>query len=165
MDLLSISLAIVVAALLTALLAILVARRSRGDGAAAIAELQIEISSLRQGKSDLERDLAVEQERAGRIPEFEQALANAECATKEVVAAKAAVEAGLAASQEAVKRLEETVADFRIRLETSQAAHTEALKQRDTIWDEKGQLESKLAETRQSTRRQNGVGQKITGSS
>lgn len=147
MDPLSITLAIVVAALFAALLAIFVTRRNKGEGTAAIAELQNELSLLRQGKSDLERSLAVEQERAGRIPEFEQALANGEIATKEMAAAKAAVEAGLAASQEAVKRLEETVADFKNRLETSEAAHAEAMKQRDTIRDEKGLLESKLAET------------------
>lgn len=102
-------------------------------------QLEMELSVLRETRSHLERRLAVEEEKASRLPALETELAS----LRDV---KAVAERDLATKAETVLQIEVTLQDLRRRLEIADASRTEVNARLDAMKEEKADLERVAAE-------------------
>src|SRR6266478_7585057 len=124
------------AAYIAALLVALVMRRSMTSAAARLRETGVK--PLRAANVELERRLLLEEQKAARVGELEQSLAERVREAGLLSEAKAAAEGQLATAVEALRRVEAAHRETRERLEGAEASLAEARR-------EAGELRSSLA--------------------
>jgi DNA recombination protein RmuC len=127
---------VIAASVLTALLVVLVMRRSMTIAAARLRDTGVE--PLRAANVELERRLLLEEQKAARVAELEPALAERVREVGSLSEAKAAAEGQLATAAEALRRVEAAHRETKERLESSEASLAEARR-------EPGDLRSSLA--------------------
>lgn len=101
-------------------------------------QLEAEATRLREDKADLERRLAVEEQKASRVPEIERAAADRTKLAETLGEGKATAERQLAVSSEALTHVEMALKDVKARL----AIAEDAL---EVLRSEKAGLEEALA--------------------
>lgn len=116
-----------------------------GDGNEGLVNLEADLAAAREAKAEVERRLAVEEERSSRIPTLEHALAERTDQAETLVRAKATVEAQLATSTEGLVRVEATLEDVRTRLAHAEQSRDEIRGQLDKSKDEKSRIDETLA--------------------
>src|SRR5262249_8048590 len=145
---------VIAASVLTALVVALVMRRSMAIAAARVRETGAE--PLRAAYAELERRLLLEEQKAARVAELEQVLAERGRAGGSVGEAKAAAEGQLATAAEALRRVETAHRETRERLEGAEASLAEARREagdlrgnlatiQETLNQERRLAEEKLA--------------------
>lgn len=133
---------VAVAALAAAVVAgvLVVLARRQGGVAADAHDLEAELASLRDAKADVERRLAVEEQKALRVPELLVAVTEKQRLIDEERNGRTVAEQKLAAASEAITHLTEVKETTRQRL-----AEIEETARR--IREEKGKADSENAET------------------
>ena len=108
-------------------------------------QAEADIGSLRMAKFDMERRLAVEEQKAARIPELERALTAAAGRIDASRSEKVAAESETAVAREAVTRLEASLGDAKEHLAAAERARGDMLDQIEALKGERGQMEQSLA--------------------
>ena len=109
---------VIAASVLTVLVVALVMRRSMTIATARLRETGVE--PLREANAELERRLLLEQQKAARVGELEQSLAERVREAGLLSEAKAAAEGQLTTAAEALRRAEAAHRETRERLESSE---------------------------------------------
>jgi DNA recombination protein RmuC len=108
-------------------------------------QAETDISTLRMAKFEIERRLAVEEQKAARIPELETALTAAAGRIDQSRLAKVAAESEMAVAREATIRLEAALAEAKEREATADRTRSELRAQIDILKDQIGQMEHSSA--------------------
>src|SRR5689334_1246056 len=143
--------ALAVLALLGGLLAARLLRQSRTaeDAAKESAEhsrvVQTDMTTLRLAKLDVERRLALEEQKSARIPELEKALTAAAGRIDQSRQAKAAVDSELAVARESVARLEAAGADAASRQAAAERARDDLAAQAEVMREHMNEMERTIA--------------------
>ena len=109
------------------------------------AALAAELQAIREAKSSVERQLAVETERSSRIPGLESGLSEKIAQFDLLVQQKASAESRLAANTEALSRVEVVVQDLNERLKLAEQLRDDLRTQLDSSRAEKSSLDESLA--------------------
>ena len=140
-----------VAAVLAAILAaLLVLRRisvpsGAGGDSDALIRLTEEVSALKDARSELERRLAVEEQKASRVAELEAALRERSAAADGLRDLKADAEKDAAAAREALEAAQAALAEMRSRIGELQGEARDRAVREDELTRGKADLESRLA--------------------
>ena len=140
-----------VAAVLAAILAaLLVLRRisvpsGAGGDSDALVRLTEEVSALKDARSELERRLAVEEQKASRVAELEAALRERSAAADGLRDLKADAEKDAAAAREALEAAQAALAEMRSRIGELQGEARDRAVREDELTRGKADLESRLA--------------------
>src|ERR1700690_842512 len=108
-------------------------------------QAEADINSLRMAKLEVERRLALEEQKSARIPEFEKALTAAAGRIDQSRQARVAAESETAVAHEAVLRLEASLGDAKEHLAAAERARADLRLQVDELRDQTGQMEQSLA--------------------
>ncbi len=147
-------------ALLGGLLAARLLRQSRLAEASAresaehVQQAESDIGALRVAKLEIERRLAIEEQKSARIPELEKALTAAAGRIDQSRQARAAADSELAVARESITRLEQSLSDHRERLAGAERNRDELAIQAEALRDHMNQMEQMLA-TRSEAAAQN----------
>lgn len=124
-------------------------------------QLENEVASLRSEKSEAERRLAAEEQKAARVQALEMTIAEKTSAIDELRMAKGAVDQDLAAARETIRQNEETTRGLQSRLDEAEKARLEVQSRYEALKDEKAELDksqrekiSRLEETLGQERKQ-----------
>ncbi len=143
--------ALAVLALLGGLLAARLLRQSRVSELAAresadhTRQVTNDITALRVAKLEVERRLAVEEQKTQRIPELEKALTAAAGRIDQLRQAKAAVDSELAVARESVARLEAARADAASRQAAAERSRDDLAAQAEVLREHMNELERTIA--------------------
>ena len=110
-----------------------------------IRQLQAEVSSLREGKADLERRLAVEEQKALRIPELERALAERSEQIDALRDGKGAAERDLATATEALALTRKSLSQAEARTAALSAEIEAGSERYEMLRQEKSKLDETVA--------------------
>ena len=108
-------------------------------------QAEADINSLRMAKLEVERRLAIEEQKSARIPEFEKALTAAAGRIEQSRQARVAAESETAVAHESVLRLEAGLADAKEHLAAAERARADLREQIDAFRDHTNQMEQSLA--------------------
>jgi DNA recombination protein RmuC len=159
----------VIAAVTAAILVALLVRRGSTiqPGSAETNErltaLEGDLLAARDAKADLERRLAVEEEKSSRIFGLEQALKQKTEQAETLGRAKADAETQLAAHKEGLTRVEAILKEARDRLAETERSREEIRQQLNTLKDEKGRLDEALAAKTEAVSRIEKASQELNG--
>jgi DNA recombination protein RmuC len=142
--------AVLFALVVVTLLSILVRRRP-GTGA-----VDTELTSLREEKADLQRRLAVAEERSSRLGEVERTL-------EALNAAKNSAEKQLATACEALARVEISLSETKTRLMQTEKSRDESLSRLEAVKTEKSKLEETLAARSEAINRMETTAEELRG--
>jgi len=143
--------ALAVLALLGGLLAARLLRQSRAAERAVrestehSQQAESDISTLRVAKLEIERRLAVEEQKTVRIPELEKALTAAAGRIDQSRQAKAAVDSELAVAREAIARLEAAANEARERQASVERSRDDLAAQIDLLREHTNEMERAVA--------------------
>ncbi len=143
--------ALALLALLAGLLAARLQRQARLAAATAkeasehAQQAEGDVTSIRMAKLEMERRLAVEEQKTARIPELEKALTAASGRIDKSHQARMAAESETAVAHEAVTRLEAGLADAKARQADADRTRAELRAQIDILKDQIGQMEQSQA--------------------
>jgi DNA recombination protein RmuC len=136
------------------LLVALIATRSRRRAKAAATSMhealeraqqaESDIAQLRLAKFEMERRLGIEEQKSARIPDMEKALTAAAARIDASRQATVAAESATAVSNEAVKRLEDSLKEASQRLLAAERTQNDLQGRVDALRDEKAQMEQVL---------------------
>ena len=130
------------------LLAILIRRQtSTADGAAEerLRQSEAATTALREEKSELQRRVAVEEQKSVRLAEVESLLGEQKKLTDVLSNARNTAEKQLATASEALSHIESSLAETRIRLASTEQARDEHLSRLDILKSEKSKIDEMLA--------------------
>jgi DNA recombination protein RmuC len=143
--------ALAILALLGGLLAARLLRQSRAAERSAkessehSQQAEADIATMRVAKLEIERRLAVEEQKTARIPELEKALTAAAGRIDQSRQAKTAVDSELAVARESVTRLEAAIDDSRNRLTTAERNRDDLAAQADLLREHMNEMERAMA--------------------
>ena len=143
--------ALAVLALLGGLLAARLLRQSRAaersakESAEHSQQAEADIATMRVAKLEVERRLAVEEQKTARIPELEKALTAAAGRIDQMRQAKTAVDSELAVARESITRLEAAIEDSRNRLTTAERNRDDLAAQADLLREHMNETERAMA--------------------
>jgi len=143
--------ALAVLALLGGLLAARLLRQSRAaersakESAEHSQQAEADIATMRVAKLEVERRLAVEEQKTARIPELEKALTAAAGRIDQMRQAKTAVDSELAVARESITRLEAAIDDSRNRLSTAERNRDDLAAQADLLREHMNEMERAMA--------------------
>ncbi len=143
--------ALAVLALLGGLLAARLLRQSRAaersakESAEHSQQAEADIATMRVAKLEVERRLAVEEQKTARIPELEKALTAAAGRIDQMRQAKTAVDSELAVARESITRLEAAIEDSRNRLSTAERNRDDLAAQADLLREHMNEMERAMA--------------------
>lgn len=143
--------ALAVLALLGGLLAARLLRQSRAaeqavrESAEHSQQAESDIGTLRVAKLEVERRLAVEEQKTARIPELEKALTAAAGRIDQSRQAKAAVDSELAVARESIARLEAAASEARERLASAERGRDDLAAQADALREHMNEMERAVA--------------------
>jgi DNA recombination protein RmuC len=143
--------ALAVLALLGGLLAARLLRQSRAaersakESAEHSQQAEADIATMRVAKLEVERRLAVEEQKTARIPELEKALTAAAGRIDQMRQAKTAVDSELAVARESITRLDAAIEDSRNRLSTAERNRDDLAAQADLLREHMNEMERAMA--------------------
>jgi len=143
--------ALAVLALLGGLLAARLLRQSRAaersakESAEHSQQAEADIATMRVAKLEVERRLAVEEQKTARIPELEKALTAAAGRIDQSRQAKSAVDSELAVARESITRLEAAIEDSRNRMTTAERNRGDLAAQADLLREHMTEMERAMA--------------------
>lgn len=115
-------------------------------------QLEADLSALRDAKAAVERVLAVEEQKASRIPDLEAALVERSAVLDGMRDGKALAERELAAATEAVSQTRATLSTTLAKVTELEAQIRDAAARMETVRTEKSKLEEDLAARNEALR-------------
>jgi DNA recombination protein RmuC len=122
-----------------------VAERSAKESAEHVQQAESDIATIRVAKLEVERRLAVEEQKTVRIPELEKALTAAAGRIDQSRQAKTAVDSELAVARESIVRLEAAFDETRNRMGSVERNRDELAAQADVLREHMNEMERAMA--------------------